>query len=156
MDESSVFDIKSVRFTFEVDEYTDPEDLLWLPDAATLVLQIQNGSGEEDEYPYGYTCLEHAFVLLNRLEMRESGWVLWGTGPRTIRFHDDGVTLLGDPDIIGSISEFQMTTEDLIKQMFEYLRHHDLNTTEVTTNIANGHFAPWEINPIGVHHRLQD
>lgn len=156
MDGAEGIDITSVRFTIEVGEYTTAEDLEWLPDAAKVVLRVRDGGGEVTDYQYGSTCLEHAFLLLDRLENRESVWVLWGTRLVNLRFNDETVTLDAKPRLTGPVGEFRAATETLIAQLFEYLRRHDVDTHEVATNIAEGRFTPWEIDPANVHDRVLD
>ena len=156
MDESESVDFTSVRFTVNVGEHMTPRNLEWLPDAATLVLQVRDEDGEVTDHRYGYTCLEHAFLLLDRLEKRESGRVLWGTGLVDLQFDGETVMLVGKPFLTGPVGEFRSATEDLITQLFEYLRRHGVDTHEVATDIADGRFAPWAADPVNVHDQLLD
>lgn len=136
MDSNWTLEIDSVDFTFDVGEYTEPEDLEWLPDAADFILQIHEKDREVTEYQYGYTCLKHIFLLLNRLKTRESGRFLWGTGLGEIRFEGDEVKVFGNPELVGTVDDFRSTTEDLARQIFEYIRQHDVDTRSIATNIA--------------------
>ncbi|WP_224271041.1 hypothetical protein [Haloprofundus salinisoli] len=156
MEKSETIEIEAVRFTIDVGEYTAPEDLEWVPDAAAFVLQVRDGDGGETEQRYGYTCLEHAFLLLNRLETRESGRVLWGTGLTEIRFNGDEVSLFGNPEIVGTVGDLRSATEDLVEQIFEHMHRHNVDTRSIATNVAEGRFGPWEIDPVEVHDRLVD
>ncbi|UTF52962.1 hypothetical protein [Natronosalvus rutilus] len=140
----------------EVGEYTIAESLEWLADAAKVVLRVRDEGGEVTNHQYEYTCLEHAFLLLDRLEKRESGRMLWGTGLVNLRFNDETVTLGAKPRLTGPVGEFRAATEALVAQLFEYLRRHDIDAHEVATNIAEGRFALWEIDPANVHDRVLD
>lgn len=156
MGEGEGIDVTAVRFTIEVGEYISAADLEWLPDAAKVVLRVRDEDGEVTDHGYGYTCLEHTYLLLDRLERRESGRVLWGTGIITLQFDDETAMLGRKPRLIGSVGEFRTATEALIAQLFDYLRRHDVDTDEVATNIAESRFTPWEIDPVDVYERVLD
>lgn len=143
-----------MEFTVGVGEYTTPRDLEWLPDAATVELRVRDSRGEVTDHRYGFTCLEHAFLLLDRLETRESGRVLWGTGYVELQFDGETVTVDGNPSLVGPVDEFRTAAEDLIAQLFEYLQRHNVDTREVATKIADGRFAPWTTDPVAVHDQL--
>lgn len=64
------------------------------------------------------------------------------------------VTLGGNPRLTGPVGEFRAAIEDLLTQLFAYLRQLDVDTREVAENVATGRFAPWEADPIDVHDRL--
>ena len=140
------YDVAELDVWIRPSEYDPPKAYVSVPDALEIVVSRRSSSTSRR---FVYTCLDHLFELLNRIERRESGRVLAGTGVMDVTVENETVTLYARPRLVGTVEETKAVVLRLIASVFEELAGAGLDTRERARDVADRRSLT--VDPIAVH-----
>jgi hypothetical protein len=143
-------DISEADLWIEYPEWSKPERYAMVQDELELVVQRPDGEPEV----WTQLCLRGLFSLYERLVVEESGSCLGFFRLNEVVVEDGRARLKGQPDLTGTVDEFEPVVRALIADVLQELESEGIDSEAVCENMR-ADFENSPFDPMELHERDQ-